>query len=180
MREKEDVSNVDGQCDFIPRSSMQQGTSNQQSFDFMLTGPMWKEFCLAANAYGRSIQIIGTYGILVFSAGLFIGVEVGEFFDHIGISVFMIAAILLFLAYVYSRRFVCRGVLTLLLYEAGDWFAGLPRVASWDGRRMLKDFLADRFDDRWRTPCSLLVSDRGGRPREKSWQACAAGAGALG
>jgi hypothetical protein len=158
------VRGSDGGLDLNHADEVFLGPGGRRSFGFTLTGQMWKEFCLAANAYARFVRN------LCMTAFLFFGVILVFFLsdsntrrEHdtpwavclcVGLMAFGVVGLC-------SRRLDYMSLFGELFWGVVCWFS-LPSLSLRESRWVGRDFFAGRFDRwNWFTPSMLTVSDRG-------------------
>ncbi|WEV66956.1 hypothetical protein OZX72_06805 [Bifidobacterium sp. ESL0769] len=141
------------------RKSPDSSRSAAWSFDFTLTGPMWWEFAMASNAYGRGVRRIFLPFAVLFTVLLLIMIPKWSSNDDKGVLASML--ILTVLMWLCCGGPLARwGVANKLAACVSDWFA-VPSASTADIWRILGQRRNSSFDARWVTPCRLWVDDAG-------------------
>ncbi|WEV73597.1 hypothetical protein OZX74_06685 [Bifidobacterium sp. ESL0798] len=132
------------------------------SFDFTLTGPMWWEFAMASNAYGRGLRHIYVPGS-VFVVVLLLVVFLSNgtlYFPNDEWWVYFLVGLTVLALLCCGGPLARWGVANKLAAFASEWFA-VPSTSTADIWRILGQRSDGSFDSRWNTPCRLTVDADG-------------------
>lgn len=146
------------------RGSAEAVGCGEKVFDFTLTGPMWWEFVMASNAYGRGLRSIFLPWALFFVPIIWVFWDsmVGSSFnDSESAEDFVICVGLMVLCLsLCGGPLACWGVANNVVRFVSGWFPvrGLSTVDIW---RVLIQRRRGVFDARWSTPCRLTVDEDG-------------------
>jgi hypothetical protein len=167
-----EATSTGGRGDLVDGSSVSESCSGsaeaagceEKVFDFTLSGPMWWEFVMASNAYGRGLRSIFLpfapfFGIFVVLS-LQLMVE-SSFTDSEAAEGFVIfSGLTLLCLSLCGGPLACWGVANKVVRFVSGWFPvrGLSTVDIW---RVLIQRRRGDFDSRWSTPCRLTVDGDG-------------------
>ncbi|WEV72822.1 hypothetical protein [Bifidobacterium sp. ESL0790] len=132
----------------------------QRSFDFTLNGPMWWEFAIASNAYGRGVRKIFVPGAIFCTVISLILLDIPiTTRDDLWTLIFC----LVLTGVCWS---LCGGVLPrrLMMNQAAGWVSVWFPIRSTSGAEMrsaVYEWKDGNFDDRWSTPSRLVVDSDG-------------------
>ncbi|WEV53398.1 hypothetical protein [Bifidobacterium sp. ESL0704] len=136
--------------------------SGAWSFDFTLTGPMWWEFAMASNAYGRGLRHIYVQGS-VFVVVLLLVVFLSNgtlYFPNDEWWVLVLVGLLVVCLLLCGGPFPRRVVMNQSARLVSQWFP-VPSGTGPEMRSAVGQWKNGVFDRRWLTLCRLWV-DGGG------------------